>query len=245
MQTRLAQTLKMVSSQRCSDAGMAVSWIAYVKQTGKSPLAGGQWKLFLKFFAGKHLSQALPCCCPEPVISTLIFTPSKEYNGCGHSCRLLDSAALFASAALHPEPGDGALLRWHHQLSAEEDWVEQTQCFWTLPGLFWLIHQLDGVWFHLPVCRPSSLCKRVKPEACFLIRFVVRLLADYNIQWILAKQLCSLDASRCKASVILNRIHDELWPMLCIVQCVGNGVFVGETCIHSTWNWANTQHLCY
>lgn len=32
--------------------GMAVSWIAYVKQTGKSPLAGGQWKLFLKFFAG-------------------------------------------------------------------------------------------------------------------------------------------------------------------------------------------------
>eukprot|EP00884_Botryococcus_braunii_P009355 jgi/Botrbrau1/18420/Bobra.0072s0012.1 len=33
-------------------AGMAVSWILFVKQTGKSPLMSGQWKAFLAFYAG-------------------------------------------------------------------------------------------------------------------------------------------------------------------------------------------------
>ena len=32
--------------------GLAVSWIAFVKQTGLSPLMPGQWKNFLAFYAG-------------------------------------------------------------------------------------------------------------------------------------------------------------------------------------------------
>lgn len=32
--------------------GMAVSWVAFVRQSGKSPLMPGQWKPFLAFYAG-------------------------------------------------------------------------------------------------------------------------------------------------------------------------------------------------
>ena len=35
--------------------GMAVSWIAFARRTGKSPLMAGQWKPFLTFFAGALL----------------------------------------------------------------------------------------------------------------------------------------------------------------------------------------------
>lgn len=35
--------------------GLAVSWIAFVKQTGLSPLMPGQWKKFLAFYAGAYL----------------------------------------------------------------------------------------------------------------------------------------------------------------------------------------------
>ncbi|KAK9916626.1 hypothetical protein WJX75_005064 [Coccomyxa subellipsoidea] len=32
--------------------GLAVAWIAFVRQVGKSPLMAGQWKAFLAFYAG-------------------------------------------------------------------------------------------------------------------------------------------------------------------------------------------------
>lgn len=41
------------SSSCMLSAGMAISWIAFVKRTGKSPLMAGQWKPFLAFFAGE------------------------------------------------------------------------------------------------------------------------------------------------------------------------------------------------
>lgn len=33
--------------------GLAVAWIAFVKQKGLSPLMPGQWKAFLAFYAGE------------------------------------------------------------------------------------------------------------------------------------------------------------------------------------------------
>lgn len=36
-------------------AGLAVAWIAFVRQVGKSPLMAGQWKAFLAFYAGASL----------------------------------------------------------------------------------------------------------------------------------------------------------------------------------------------
>ena len=35
--------------------GLAVSWVAFVRQCGKSPLMAGQWKPFLAFYAGRTL----------------------------------------------------------------------------------------------------------------------------------------------------------------------------------------------
>lgn len=35
--------------------GLAVAWIAFVRQVGKSPLMAGQWKAFLAFYAGNSL----------------------------------------------------------------------------------------------------------------------------------------------------------------------------------------------
>jgi hypothetical protein len=32
--------------------GLAVAWIAFVRQVGRSPLMAGQWKAFLAFYAG-------------------------------------------------------------------------------------------------------------------------------------------------------------------------------------------------
>ncbi len=32
--------------------GLAVAWIAFVRQTGRGPLMPGQWKAFLAFYAG-------------------------------------------------------------------------------------------------------------------------------------------------------------------------------------------------
>jgi hypothetical protein len=36
-------------------AGLAVAWIGFVRQMGKSPLMAGQWKAFLAFYAGALL----------------------------------------------------------------------------------------------------------------------------------------------------------------------------------------------
>ena len=41
-------------------AGLAVSWIAFVKQKGCSPLQAGQWPVFLAFYAGPH-AHAVTC----------------------------------------------------------------------------------------------------------------------------------------------------------------------------------------
>lgn len=47
--------------------GLAVAWIAFVRQVGKSPLMAGQWKAFLAFYAGGASDilsvtfPALPC----------------------------------------------------------------------------------------------------------------------------------------------------------------------------------------
>ena len=35
--------------------GLAVSWIGFVRQFGKSPFMPGQWKAFLAFYAGEYL----------------------------------------------------------------------------------------------------------------------------------------------------------------------------------------------
>ncbi len=39
--------------------GLAVAWIAFVRQVGKSPLMAGQWKAFLAFYAGGSQSHML------------------------------------------------------------------------------------------------------------------------------------------------------------------------------------------
>ena len=41
--------------------GLAVSWIAFVKQTGLSPLMPGQWTKFLAFYAGARLPMLRLC----------------------------------------------------------------------------------------------------------------------------------------------------------------------------------------
>ncbi len=35
--------------------GLAVAWIAFVRQFNKSPLEAGQWKAFVAFYAGEKV----------------------------------------------------------------------------------------------------------------------------------------------------------------------------------------------
>ena len=80
--------------------GLAVSWIAFVKQTGLSPLMPGQWKKFLAFYAGAYLPAhagssraAFPSaaflCTAAGVLQLLLLIASCALWG-----RLLDGAKL-------------------------------------------------------------------------------------------------------------------------------------------------------
>ena len=44
-------------------AGLAVAWIGFVRQMGKSPLMAGQWKAFLAFYAGAVLHASILIIC--------------------------------------------------------------------------------------------------------------------------------------------------------------------------------------
>ena len=41
--------------------GLAVAWVAFVRQFSKSPLMPGQWKAFVAFYAGDVITSACSC----------------------------------------------------------------------------------------------------------------------------------------------------------------------------------------
>ena len=41
--------------------GLAIAWIAFVRQFAKSPLMAGQWKAFLAFYAGDSIASICSC----------------------------------------------------------------------------------------------------------------------------------------------------------------------------------------
>lgn len=45
--------------------GMAVAWIAFVRQFHKSPLMPGQWKAFLAFYAGTTVAWSSHFCSAQ------------------------------------------------------------------------------------------------------------------------------------------------------------------------------------
>ena len=92
--------------------GMAVAWIAFVRNYGKSPLAAGQWKAFLAFYAGEQRAHICPTALK--IVENAVAERDDKQLHCSKGglscCRVLDTAELPTPFAVHASSCNGAIL---------------------------------------------------------------------------------------------------------------------------------------
>ena len=84
--------------------GLAVAWIAFVRQFNKSPLMPGQWKAFVAFYAGDFI--ACSCSCSHMRMLAARFIPPAHYADCGSDGHVPDWCSMLLPIGSKAESGD-------------------------------------------------------------------------------------------------------------------------------------------